>query len=499
MLSRGNASDAQSGASRRIEPPSMLAIHRSQRRGRLVEQPHAAGVALAVVDQRLDEHAEEAGDVGLADQQIERQLHGVALDRGHALGPPTLVELARRAPLQGRARRRRSRRPSRGRHSACPGPPPAVPSSVSADHAIHVTALPRSIMRQVPALGSSDGPGLVQKSHIAPRSSGRDCRVTPLGRARSRPPARLWPGVRARMLTSHGHAILRLHYPRLVTHAACVVLLASSLLAISTGCAQPAAQPAGRRRRRRSPPPRPSPATSPSGTSSPAGSKPSRRSRSGRASPGYVSTSLPRRRPRPPGQVLFQIDPRPFQAQVDRLRAELARADATDQRAGSELRRAERLSTRERDVARGARAPRLVAAEAAAQVAAIEAALRAAELEPRVHARDRADRRPGRPRHRHRRQPGVERSRRGHAAHDGRVARSDVRVVRRRRADVPALRRLAREESAPARGSRPADPDGAANDDAFPHEGSCTSSTTSSIPRPARSAAARSSATPIGA
>src|SRR5690606_38320535 len=43
------------------------------------------------------------------------------------------------------------------------------------------------------------------------------------------------------------------------------------------------------------------------------------------------------------GDVLFQIDPRPFQADVDRLRAELARARATVERANSELGRAERL------------------------------------------------------------------------------------------------------------------------------------------------------------
>ena len=37
------------------------------------------------------------------------------------------------------------------------------------------------------------------------------------------------------------------------------------------------------------------------------------------------------------GDLLFQIDPRPFQAEVDRLQAELARARATVERANSEL------------------------------------------------------------------------------------------------------------------------------------------------------------------
>ena len=59
------------------------------------------------------------------------------------------------------------------------------------------------------------------------------------------------------------------------------------------------------------------------------------------------------------GDLLFQIDPRPFQAEVDRLQAELARTRATVERANSELARAQ---------------------ESAAQVAAVEAALRAAEL-----------------------------------------------------------------------------------------------------------------------
>ena len=43
------------------------------------------------------------------------------------------------------------------------------------------------------------------------------------------------------------------------------------------------------------------------------------------------------------GDLLFQIDPRPFQTDVDRLTAELDRARATVQRADSELARAERL------------------------------------------------------------------------------------------------------------------------------------------------------------
>ena len=80
------------------------------------------------------------------------------------------------------------------------------------------------------------------------------------------------------------------------------------------------------------------------------------------------------------GDVLFEIDPRPFQAEVDRLGAELQRAQATLTRTAAERDRAERLvngnaiSAEEHD-------RRLAAAdEATAQVQAIRAALRAADL-----------------------------------------------------------------------------------------------------------------------
>jgi membrane fusion protein, multidrug efflux system len=80
------------------------------------------------------------------------------------------------------------------------------------------------------------------------------------------------------------------------------------------------------------------------------------------------------------GDLLFQIDPRPFQAEVDRLHAELVRARATAQRGDSELRRAERLSA-ENAIASEERDRRAsFAQESSAQVAAVEAALRAAEL-----------------------------------------------------------------------------------------------------------------------
>lgn len=80
------------------------------------------------------------------------------------------------------------------------------------------------------------------------------------------------------------------------------------------------------------------------------------------------------------GDLLFEIDPRPFQTEVDRLRAELVRARATVERAQNELQRAENLAAENAmsPEERGRRAA--FAAESAAQVSAVEAALRAAEL-----------------------------------------------------------------------------------------------------------------------
>jgi multidrug efflux system membrane fusion protein len=81
------------------------------------------------------------------------------------------------------------------------------------------------------------------------------------------------------------------------------------------------------------------------------------------------------------GQILFQLDDRPFVAQVQRLRAELAQAKAAADRTASERQRADRLQTEnamsleERERRAGA------AAEATAHVDAVAAALRAAELD----------------------------------------------------------------------------------------------------------------------
>ena len=93
------------------------------------------------------------------------------------------------------------------------------------------------------------------------------------------------------------------------------------------------------------------------------------------AAVGFTEGAIVRR-----GDVLFQIDPRPFAAEVDRLRAELTRARATVHRAASELQRAERLRSENAMAQEELDRRASFAEESAAQVTAMEAAVRAVEL-----------------------------------------------------------------------------------------------------------------------
>jgi membrane fusion protein, multidrug efflux system len=80
------------------------------------------------------------------------------------------------------------------------------------------------------------------------------------------------------------------------------------------------------------------------------------------------------------GDLLLQIDPRPFQAEVDRLRAERGRSEAVADRAGSELRRAEELRAQDAMAREEFDRRAAFAREAKSQIAAVDAALTAAEL-----------------------------------------------------------------------------------------------------------------------
>lgn len=80
------------------------------------------------------------------------------------------------------------------------------------------------------------------------------------------------------------------------------------------------------------------------------------------------------------GDLLFQIDPRPLQAEVKRLQAQLQQARATQTRLASEARRGERLRASNAISAELADARASAAAEAQAAVAATQAELDNAQL-----------------------------------------------------------------------------------------------------------------------
>ncbi len=80
------------------------------------------------------------------------------------------------------------------------------------------------------------------------------------------------------------------------------------------------------------------------------------------------------------GDLLFQIDPRPFQAEVDRLKGELSQAKAQRARAESDFERAERLHNNDGMSAEEYDRRAAVRNEAEARIASTEAALRGAGL-----------------------------------------------------------------------------------------------------------------------
>src|SRR5258707_2777998 len=80
------------------------------------------------------------------------------------------------------------------------------------------------------------------------------------------------------------------------------------------------------------------------------------------------------------GDLLFQIDPRPFQAEVDRLKGELSQAKAQRSRAQSDFERGERMHNKDGMSAEEYDRRAAVRSEAEARIATTEAALRGAEL-----------------------------------------------------------------------------------------------------------------------
>ncbi len=81
------------------------------------------------------------------------------------------------------------------------------------------------------------------------------------------------------------------------------------------------------------------------------------------------------------GDLLMQIDPRPFQAEVERLQAQLEQARASLRRASSEAERGERLRQSNAISTELADARKTAASEARAQLAAIQAQLTSARLD----------------------------------------------------------------------------------------------------------------------
>ena len=88
------------GALRRVQPIRHVRHPQIAPLLIVVDQPHAARVAFALFDQRLGEHAEEALDVRLAHQQIERELDDLGLDFRAALRAMAFGRLANQRGAQ---------------------------------------------------------------------------------------------------------------------------------------------------------------------------------------------------------------------------------------------------------------------------------------------------------------------------------------------------------------------------------------------------------------
>ena len=199
MLSLGSASVSQSGAPRVKKRSSTYAIHRSQvapARRLVVEQPDAAAVALALLDQGLDEDAEEAGDVGLADQQVDGQLHASLWMRAmHSARRRSLISRARASAQASAIALRVSRWLTEAAvpgHSPVPSMFHVMPRADRRSSTLHPLIHPLSVSDEARGVGGS-GPS---RASSESRRSARDLGVAAApcsigGRGRTRPTTRL--------------------------------------------------------------------------------------------------------------------------------------------------------------------------------------------------------------------------------------------------------------------------------------------------------------------
>nr|AAB58160.1 CeoA [Burkholderia cepacia] len=138
------------------------------------------------------------------------------------------------------------------------------------------------------------------------------------------------------------------------------------------------------------------------------------------------------------GDVLFVIDPRPYQAEVDRAAAQLAAAQARNGYAQTDWQRAQRLIGDNAIAKRDYDEKQNAAREAKREPEGRRSRAGNGAHQSRLYAHHRAGVGPRVARGNHARQRRVGR-RVGRAADDAGIGVADLRVVRRRRADLPAI------------------------------------------------------------
>ena len=308
-----------------------------------IEQPHGARVSFGLLDDVVREAGEETGDARLLDEQFEGELRGLVLDLSHALrslqfGVAALERVLEFSDAVGRGC---------NIHAAIighPGTTPHRPKGRPGDRSTGTAKAQANVIAQGEATARLFSGCLTATLETIMQNEF----------ASSFTPARRW----------------------FVARAAAPMLLLAAVAACTRAQAQPAEPPL------------------PKVTVATVLERPVTEwdEFTGRLEAvdsvavrprvsGYVSkVTFTEGAVVHKGDLLFQIDSRPFQAEVDRLRAERSRSEAVVDRADSELQRAERLRaenamSREEFDRRSA-----FARESKAQVAAVTAGIAAAEL-----------------------------------------------------------------------------------------------------------------------